>query len=232
MSSVLERTVFSILAVGLIVLPAVAADSKTKNLYLEQARKPDKPLNTGVKYWIELERDGKTSKVSHRTAFKKDDRIRFHVIPNMDGFAYIVMLQGSNGDNSVLFPAKGASENKIHANKEIVIPTEGANLKFDDKAGLETLRLVFSRKDLDPDSQLKPTSGTAVMLAAKPGKKSFVPNGYSVDITTAKNESKEPATKSLTLETAEGRAAEGGEVIVVSDAPNRPLNVDIALMHE
>ena len=231
------RSIFRALVVVPIVMTlagssAIAGSTDVKSMYLEQAQKPSKPVNIGVKYWIELERNGKKSKVSHRTAFKSNDKIRFHVKPNAECYAYVVMLRGSRGDQSVLFPAKSVTENKLQANKELVVPSQGASLKFDETPGLETLRLVFSRGEIDPKTHLKPESEVSVVLAAKPGTKSVVPEDVKVEIVTAKDEAGDDSQmKNLTLETAATRATDAGEVTVVGSDPNKPLSVDVGLMH-
>src|ERR1700733_2217267 len=79
-------------------------DTGAKGLYFNQLKNPTENLNLGMTYWIERVRKGKTEQVSNKTPFYSGDQIKFHVRPNVDGFAYILLTSGSQGEQSVLFP--------------------------------------------------------------------------------------------------------------------------------
>lgn len=81
--------------------------------------------------------------------------MRIHVKPNADSYAYIVMMQGSKGDKAVLYPTADKEDNKIKANKEVVLPSADKYMKFDNTPGLETLRVIVSRGKIDPEKQLQ-----------------------------------------------------------------------------
>jgi hypothetical protein len=126
------------------------SENGAKGLFYQQMERPNDAMNTGVQYWIELHRGGETIHANNKTKFRSGDSIRFHIKPNIDGFAYIVLRQGSRGEQSQLFPNAGNNEdnNKIIHGKEMVLPASGA-LVFDQNPGLEKLTLLISRKPID-----------------------------------------------------------------------------------
>jgi hypothetical protein len=139
--------------------------SGAKGLFFEQLSHPSDNLNTGIQYWIELHHDGQIIHATNKTAFHTGDKIRFHIRPNIDGFAYIMLKSGSRGEQAVLFPSKGRDENnKITHGKEIVLPDDGM-LSFDANPGTEKLTLLVSRKPIDTESYL---SATTASLEAPP----------------------------------------------------------------
>jgi Domain of unknown function (DUF4384) len=140
-----------------------------KGLFFEQLSHPSDNLNTGIQYWIELHHDGQIIHATNKTAFHTGDKIRFHVRPNIDGYAYIMLKSGSRGEQAVLFPSKGRDENnKITRGKEIVLPDDGM-LSFDENPGTEKLTLIVSRKPIDTESYLS----TAVASSKVPAESSF-----------------------------------------------------------
>lgn len=198
---------------------------EVKNLFLQQLKQPEKAVSIGFTYWIELNRAGKSQRVTNRFAFKSGDRIRFHVKPNVTGYAYIVMLQGSDGAQAVLFPGKNSTVNKITAGQTMVLPSgKDMYLGFDNTSGLETLRLAFSKTPIDPKKQLQSTS--PVLLASKPANdKNTIPEAVTV------SEDSSPEPKNLNLEEWKKPEATGNTTIV-SRTPGKMLSVDIALDHQ
>lgn len=126
------------------------SETGAKGLFFQQMERPNDALNTGVQYWIELHRGAETIHANNKTKFRSGDSIRFHVKPNIDGFAYIILRQGSRGEQSQLFPNAENHEdnNRITHGKEMVLPATGA-LVFDHNPGLEKLTLLISRKPID-----------------------------------------------------------------------------------
>ncbi|MBA3856247.1 MAG: hypothetical protein C0507_04995 [Cyanobacteria bacterium PR.3.49] len=104
--------------------------------------------NAGISYWIELKRGGKKFRCNSRTAFKSGDEIRFHVIPEVDGYAYVVLKQGTSGGKAVLYPPENQEHNILRADSDYPLPYEGW-LAFDNTPGIEKLSLVFSRQKMD-----------------------------------------------------------------------------------
>src|ERR1700722_7410729 len=87
-----------------------------KDMFKRQLQAPaGTALNTGIQYWIELTTDGQSMRANNKTAFHSGDQVRFHVKPNIDGYAYVVMKNGSQGQQEVLFPdAQNAGQNRIN----------------------------------------------------------------------------------------------------------------------
>lgn len=136
-----------------------------KGLYFEQLEQPKQQLNTGLRYYIELVRDGKMQKVNNKVAFRSGDKIRFHVQSNIDGYAYILLKSGSKGDRSVLFPAPYRSEdNRVKRGHDYALPTQGM-LAFDANPGLEKLSLLLSRTPLDATAYLNQEETTLIACA-------------------------------------------------------------------
>ncbi|MBU6455133.1 MAG: DUF4384 domain-containing protein [Cyanobacteria bacterium REEB67] len=149
-----------------------------KGLFFEQLEKPSESLNTGLRYWIEMKRDGVTQRVSNKMQFKSGDSIRFHVRSNINGYAYILLSSGSRGEQSVLFPDEKAGEsNKLDRTREYVLPQDGY-LTFDENPGTEKLTLLLSRTPIDAQAYLAKPSGTkevTLIASAQTGSKDLVP---------------------------------------------------------
>jgi hypothetical protein len=74
-----------------------------------------------------------------------EQEIHFKMLPNINGFAYVAMLEGSSGKFKLLFPLSEKSKGIVLAGKLYTIPEKGY-FQFDQKPGLEKLRLVISRQ--------------------------------------------------------------------------------------
>lgn len=133
-----------------------SAYAGVKDMYYQQLNNPSQQINTGMSYWIELRRGKTIKKVDNRTTFKSGDRIRFHVTPNIDGHAHCVLLQGSSGKQSVLFPVSGKDpSNRVTRGKDAIIPSV-TFLVFDNTKGTEHVRLAVSRNNIDTNALLQP----------------------------------------------------------------------------
>ena len=132
-------------------------------------------------YWIELKRDGKTFRCNNKMAFRSGDEIRFHVSSGVDGYAYIMMQQGSSGDRALLFPEnKTGLNNQLKADADCAIPTR-TFLKFDDHPGVEKINVVFSRRPVDVNIALKdPNTVTAYVSSDRSGAKDLVSTRISL----------------------------------------------------
>ena len=138
-------------------------------------------VKTGVRYWIELHRNGKTSHVTNQQKFLSGDQIRFHVQATVDGYAYIVLRSGSQGEQAVLFPQEGQKDNnKLNRETDYALPAEDF-LTFDSNPGTEKVTLLFSKSALDPTRVLATTfkDSNHVVLAApsqsRSGSKDLIP---------------------------------------------------------
>jgi Domain of unknown function (DUF4384) len=137
---------------------------------------PTSQINTGVQYWIELRRDGITSEANNKTDFKSGDKIRFHVKPNISGYAYILLKSGSQGEQAQLFPdAKRKENNQIVRGKEIVLPSDGV-LTFDSNPGTEKLSLIISRHTINTEAYLSKESSAPRIAMSSSGSKDLIPN--------------------------------------------------------
>ena len=195
-------------------------DDNADALYDKQLNKPGEKINTGVTYWLELHRDGNKTQVSNRTEFHSGDGLRFHCKPNFNGYAYILMMEASQGDHYVLFPTKKFPNNRFAAGKEISLPVgnEGSRawLKFDKIPGTETLRLILSRQPIDTKGQFLVKDGVTIAVKKSEDK---VPEG--------------------TLVSEEAKVDDGGNmhkpleghVTVVGRDPAKLLSVDVVLNH-
>jgi hypothetical protein len=160
------------------ICSASFAEEGAKGLYFDQLSQPKVSMNTGVQYWIELHRGTQVLRANNKTAFHSGDRIAFHLRPNIDGYAYIVLKSGSKGEQAVLFPdQKNQEENKVEAGKEFVLPGDGM-LAFDKNPGTEKLSVVLSRTPIDAQAYLgkpAPSSTQLVASADISGSKDLVP---------------------------------------------------------
>jgi len=156
---------------------AAIAEEGAKGLFFEQLDSPYKSMNTGVQYYIELHRDGRTTKVTNKYGFKNGDKIKFHVKSNIDGYAYILLKSGSRGEQSVLFPDPGSGDNnKVKRGDDFSIPADGF-LTFDDNPGTEKVSLVLSRTPIDAQAYLAtPKEAPVLVASASTGAKDLIPS--------------------------------------------------------
>lgn len=162
-----------------------------KSLFALQMDKPGEVLNLGVQYWIELHRGQQVLHVNNKMAFQTGDKIRFHIRPNVSGFAYILLRSGSQGEQSVLFPDAGRGEtNRISAGKDYTLPASDF-LQFDNNPGIEKLSLVISRHPLDAAAYLRPAEAPTLIASALDGSKDLIPS--SILIAYNPNTNRSPA---------------------------------------
>lgn len=225
------RATVLLAALSTLSIPALADDPENaRNLFVEQIKKPSTPLNIGVTYWLELERNGKKERVTNKKDFKSGDRLRIHMKSNIDAYAYIVMLQGSKGDRAVLYPENESDENKLKAGKEMVLPSGDKNLKFDNNPGLETLRIIVSRKPIDAEDQLKPKKEKTQTVVVSNTDKDSIPDGTVVCIVVPPKNKISSGTRNLVVE-SNTKPQDSNETTVVGKDPNKMLTIDIALNH-
>ncbi len=147
-----------------------------KGLFFEQMESPEKSLNTGVQYYIELERNGSTKRVTNKERFQNGDRIRFHLKSNINGYAYILLSSGSRGEQSVLFPDPSSGDNnKVKSGTDYTLPETGF-LTFDENPGTEKVTLVLSRTPIDAQAYLgHPAEAPTLIASAMTGSKDLIP---------------------------------------------------------
>ncbi len=137
-------------------LPTVASAEKTP---ASTAAVPTVPLSARhsmeleasamVNYWIELYRGEKLYRCNNKMQFQSGDVIRFHLIPETDGYAYLVMTAGTTGKSQLLFPNRQAGiDNFLRKGRDYAVPSISW-LQFDKTPGTERLKLVFSREPIN-----------------------------------------------------------------------------------
>ncbi len=155
--------------------PDTLLKSKARKAFAEQLNNPNKKLNIGLSYWIELTRDNKSFRSNNKYKFKSGDMIRFHILPNTDGYFYVVMKKGSSGAQNLLFPSPDTGmDNELKVGRDYAIPTKTA-LEFDAKPGTEDVALIFSRTRLEPNQYLDPKILTCYVSSRQDGAKDLVP---------------------------------------------------------
>lgn len=184
----------------------------------------------GIAYWIELYRDGKIYRCNNKLAFKSGDAIRFHVIPQTDGYAYIVMKESSSGKKAVLFPSKESGTNNfLNADADYPLPYSEW-LTFDNTPGIEKVSLMFSRHKVANEAELNPPQHlTAYISDDMSGAKDLVPTRMQLswDDPTPVVMPDAGAEK-----LAQDKTNTGSLVKVVFNDPTGMLAVDVALAHQ
>ncbi len=129
-----------------------------------------------ISYWIELFRGGKVFRCNNKMEFKTGDAIRFHLIPESDGYAYLVMKTSTTGKSDVLFPNKTYGLNNfLRKGQDHPIPSQGW-MAFDGNAGTEQLGLVFGQEKIAVTPEmLKNGTLTAFVSPSQSGSKDLCP---------------------------------------------------------
>lgn len=240
----LARLALAALAALLPALPAlsVGGEPDAKRQFRIQLDRPGEKINVGVAYWIELFRDGKSYRCNNKTAFRSGDAIRVHIIPNVDGYAYILLKSGSRGEKAVLFPSnQSGTDNYLVRGRDYALPTS-AKLKFDNDPGTETLSLVFSRGQLDSKGLLSGAEEKMVVSTGRSGAKDLVPTRMQlfwddpapvimpedVAIAPAATAAVAPAAKAASQQ---ANLDDASLVTVVYSKPEGVLSVDVTLEH-
>jgi hypothetical protein len=234
----------ALLAACTLAIPGQSKEEGAKDLFYRQQANPASVLNNGLQYWIEVNRAGQVFKVSNKHAFKSGDKIRIHVKTNIDAFAYVLLREGSSGEQSVLFPdPRFHDNNRLKASSDCAVPQEGF-LTFDQTPGTEKLILLISRQALQPEKYLSDKSKSRVTIAAVPsGAKDLVPG--SVVLAYSDQDSSAPAKLTDKLPSSpqsQPRPPIKDELVadnnqqsvttLVQTDPNQVLAVDLALLHE
>ncbi len=184
---------------------------------------------TAISYWIELKRKGKVYRCNNKTSFRSGDAIRFHVIPENDGYAYIVLQQGSTGSSAVLFPSKDTGDhNFLRKEQDYPLPYEDW-LAFDAHPGLEKVRIMFSKQQISMD-KLKPTDPTKIAYVSEDssGAKDLI--GTRMQLSW--DDSNPIIMPEEVAPTALASQTKNSQVRLVFDNPDGTLAVDVALLHQ
>lgn len=175
----------------------------------------------GLNYWIELFRAGKSYRCNNKTQFQSGDSIRFHVIPQNDGYGYVLMKESSTGKSSVLFPTKQTGTNNyLTHGKDYVLPSK-TWLEFDNHPGVERLTLVFSHSKLDDPTRTQRYL-TAYVSPSEAGSKDLVPTRMQL--------SWDDPTPVIIPDDFAG-VGSGSLVQLRSNSHSGVLSIDVALEH-
>jgi hypothetical protein len=204
-------------------IPVWSADG-AKGLFYEQLDKPSEQMNTGVQYWIELHRGSRIVRVNNKMAFRSGDKIRFHVKSNVDAYAYILLKEGSGGEQAVLFPDQAHNDEvKVTHGKEYSLPGDGF-LTFDENPGTERLLLLLSRQPVDATAYLNNTANDRAEIAALPdGSKDLIPAKIVLAYEPAKEAFNQKTENGNTTTTTPPQAA-APQVSTASPSKPTPTN--------
>ncbi|MBS1956487.1 MAG: alpha/beta fold hydrolase [Cyanobacteria bacterium SZAS-4] len=181
-----------------------------------------------ISYWIELARDGKVYRCNNKTSFKSGDAIKFHIIAQTDGYAYVVMNKSSRGKSATLFPsAETGTNNFLTKGQDYPLPSK-TWLKFDENPGTEEVSLVFSQKKIQPQKELQEQHYlTAYVSPSETGKKDLVPTRMQLSW-----DDPTPVIIPADFSGNTQLAAHSSLVNLSFNGPGGVLAVDIALAHQ
>lgn len=167
-----------------------------KGLFRKQLDQPKEALNIGLNYWVELTRKGGSQRVSNKHAFRSGDQIQFHIRPNIDGYAYVVLRSGSRGESSVLFPDPAhGDDNRVEHGVDYALPSGSESFEFDQNPGTEKITLLLSRHPINAQAYLsKPADSPTVIASASTGSKDLVPSQVFVAYATPHDAAPPPTT--------------------------------------
>ena len=182
-----------------------------------------------ISYWIELKRDGKVFRCNNKTSFKSGDAIRFHITPESDGYAYIVLKQGTTGNSAVLFPSiETGKDNYLRRGQDYPLPYQDW-LAFDSNPGLEKVRILFSYRPIALEKmkkQAEQEKRIAYVSADRSGAKDLIG-------TRMKLSWDDPNPVIMPSDIAAGtRLATHSKVRLVFDETGEAFAVDVALLHK
>ncbi len=170
----------------------------------------------GLSFYLELVRNGKKSKVDSRYRFRSGDKVKFHITSNFDAYAHIVMLQGSSGNQEVLFPVAGKDPtNHISRGKDYAIPSV-TWLIFDNTPGREHVRIALTKRDEDPAKFLQPQATQQMAMAT------ISPN-QAIDPSNGKSQIKVSFKEDIPKPTPVVRPAVGTPPSAVHEAAPPPV---------
>jgi len=152
------------------ILPPIAPPTEFKHRIASQ-KSPQ------INFWIELYRGGKLFRCNNKMEFKSGDLIRFHLIPESDGYAYLVMTAGTTGKSDVLFPKpEYGTHNYLTKGQDYLVPSTREWMQFDKHPGTEQLGLVFSSQKVDVTPQsLQDHTLTCFVSPERSGSKDLCP---------------------------------------------------------
>ena len=102
-------------------------------------------------------------------------RLDFISFPKTDGYAYLLMKQGSSGKRAILFPSKATGDNNyLKSGTDYPVPNKDW-LSFDQTPGIEKVSLLFSHKKMLTGEEFTTPTNLAYVSNDKSGAKDLVP---------------------------------------------------------
>lgn len=188
-----------------------------------------KRKRSSLSYWIELKRNGKIYRCNNKMTFKSGDAIRFHLIPETDGYAYIVLKQGTTGNSAVLFPSKTTgSNNLLRRGQDFPLPYQDW-LAFDSNPGLEKVRIMFSQMPINNIASLITKKKVAYVSPDSSGAKDLVGTGLQL---SWDDPTPVIMPDEITSSTAVAQGGNNSQVKLVFDNKGGTFAVDVALLHK
>ncbi|MBK9144489.1 MAG: alpha/beta fold hydrolase [Candidatus Melainabacteria bacterium] len=182
---------------------------------------------TSLSYWIELKRGGKTYRCNNKMSFQSGDAIRFHVIPEIDGYAYVVLQQGSTGSSAILFPVKGQN-NYLRQGTDYPLPYDDW-LAFDANPGLEKVRIMFSRTPVSETKLKNQGTKVAYVSADSSGAKDLIGTGLQL---SWDDPTPVIMPDEIDRSTRLADSSRGSQVHLSFDQADGALAFDVALLHQ
>jgi hypothetical protein len=132
----------------------LATPHAAKNLFYAKEAAPSTAggtvsAGTGLQYRvIRRSPSGQEVDVAPDTTFTAGDRVRLAIVPNIDGYLYVV-AEGSSGQWRVLFPSPQINNglNTVRRFEPHVVPS-GGSFVFDEQPGTERLFVLLSKEPL------------------------------------------------------------------------------------
>lgn len=205
---------------------AANTTSSTTTSEVKKVNRPKKALT----YWIELRRDGKTFRCNNKMSFKSGDSIRFHLAPDSDGYAYLVLKQGSTGNSAILFPsASTGDKNYLRRGIDYPLPYDDW-LAFDKNPGLEKIRIFFSQKQVSL-SQIERSmkDKVAFVSADSDGAKDLIGTGLQL---TWDDPNPVMMPDDVKAQTAARQQGHNSQVRLTFEDTGGVMAVDVALLHQ
>ncbi len=212
--------------------PAKASQNAAPSDESTLPAKADAAAGPSISYWIELFRGGKIYRCNNKIAFQSGDAIRFHIIPKSDGYAYLLMKQGSSGKRAILFPSAATGNNNyLKAGTDYPVPDKDW-LSFDNTPGIEKMSLLFSHKKMLTGEEFKQPTNLAFVSNDRSGAKDLVPTRMQLSwddpTPVILPDQIAPSARGARQEIS----ANGSMVKVSFNDPTGLLAVDVALAHQ
>lgn len=205
---------------------ATSTTSGTTSPEVKKATRAKKALT----YWIELRREGKTYRCNNKMSFKSGDSIRFHLAPDSDGYAYLVLKQGSTGNSAILFPsASTGDKNYLRRGIDYPLPYDDW-LAFDKNPGLEKIRIFFSSRQVSLDQiERSMKDKVAFVSADSDGAKDLIGTGLQL---TWDDPNPVMMPDDVKAQVAARNQEHNSQVRLTFEDTGGVMAVDVALLHQ